>query len=376
MIQIAIVDKNRIVFEDKDMEKYLVPLLYTDHEPNVRKQIKENLDKYLWSVIEPHITFVNIEKDMLIETIAPKITEPYPDKQLNDFIYFTEGTYPSPKKYIEFIYCVPTWCSFDKSIQAQAENINSIGCLFSLKQTFIMNKCAIYAHKYDLTAEKFVVLDSLTKNDILKVIKQRYFYSAILVKDNVLKKYYYQNPAFLIKTVFGDVETIENSKYTFLNYNLSFYLKLDKSNYVNEIATRLNGMYRLYGDVLILQQDEKNMMANINLNELWNLNRLAYGRLYDRELKGPEIINIKKYGPDEKGNEVEKLETPIWSKYIVVMYRLYKMLLNDDNCINCNKQLISPVICNKCYRIKYCSDQCKLEYNDYHYDECINPKSY
>lgn len=72
MTKIAIIKKNDIDF--MEMEKYAVPLLYTDHDIEMRIQIKKNLNDYIWKTIEPYIEFVNIGEDLLT-TVCHNLTK-------------------------------------------------------------------------------------------------------------------------------------------------------------------------------------------------------------------------------------------------------------------------------------------------------------
>ena len=143
MKTIALIEKNTCYFDR--MEEFAVPLLYKVHEPAERKILKQKLNNYIWSVIESYVTFINIEKeDDFFTVVCENITKCFPDKMPDNFLYHTEPSYTSPKRFIEFIYAQPTWkdCENDNSI-------NNIGCLFSLKHNVINNNCVILANNYD-----------------------------------------------------------------------------------------------------------------------------------------------------------------------------------------------------------------------------------
>lgn len=352
-MQLAIVKKNRLLFTDEDMTKYLVPVLYKENT----KELKQRLNDYIWSVLEPHITFITVNPDNLFETVCPIIA---PNDKLDDFLYMADNSFAFPNKYIQ--------CMYVYSTNSNKDNLNQICCYLSIKHTFIENTAVLCCNKYDLVAPEKLVLDSVTKKDIIKAIRNRYFYSAILVKENRRIKYYYQNVAYLIKTIFGNIEHINNTKTNFCGYNLSFYFIDGKSEYLNQSATRINGAFRLHGDVLVLQQDQKDMMASIATKEYNKIDSLTYCRLYDRDIKEHEQIKQKVFKPDSEGVEHETTEIPSWNKHIVLMMR------DNPGCINCGSKLINPIICTICYRARYCSEICKKEYD--HDDECINPKSY
>ncbi len=134
-------------------------------------------------------------------------------------------------------------------------------------------------------------------------------------------------------------------------------------------------MYQLHGDVLLLHELEENIHANLSIKETKKLNILSYGRLYDRELKKEEIHTVKMTELGKDGTETEKNIIPYWSRYIVVEARIKKYDNIKNLCMNCGKNMIKKIICNKCYRARYCSQNCMNEFAHYHDDECINPKS-
>lgn len=378
MITVAVVNKNRCNFEQ--LEEHASCLLYTEYSNEERKSIKQKINDYLWSEIEPFITFVDVPKDDFIGCICDNLISCFPEKTVNDFFYHSEGSYSFPKKYIEFAHCQPVWKGYE---QSQLENMNNIGCLFSLKHNVIENNCVIFANKYDLnvlTAPKMVQLESITKEDILKVIRRRFFFTAVLIKYNRCVKYYYQNPIYLISKIYNlqnETDLIEKLSTSIFRYNLVFYFQHDKSRYVNELATRINGSYRLHGDILVLHELEENIYSNISLNEINNLNQLSYGRLYDRQLKLEEIHTVTTIEADSEGNQTEKKVVPYWSKYLVIENRISNKKLFNKNCINCEKELNSNqcLTCQRCFRVKYCSEKCQKEFNNYHSDECINLSS-
>ena len=344
--------------------------MYTEHSIEKRRQIKANINDYIWSIISPFIRFVQVND---IENICENLTTCFPDRELNKFYYHTEASYSFPKKYIEIVHCCPTWRDY---IANQECNMNNIGCLFSLKQTVVENTCVIIANKYDISKEKSVVIDSVTKDDILRVIRRRFYSSSVMITHDGLKKYYYQDPGMLIKKVFNlnDNNNVQNLSFSHLKYNLSYFFIQDKKSYVNEIATRINGSYRVYGDVLVIHEMEDKIYTNISIHEIKRINVLSYGRLYDRQLKLEESHEYKCNEMDENGKEKEVTKVPYWSRYIVAESRMAKWKLNKNKCINCNKEITNPVICEKCYRAKYCSNECMIEFRGYHNDECIEVK--
>lgn len=372
MKTVAIVKKNKLDFSD--LEKYCACILYVENSSNNLKNKKDILNDYLWSLLEPYVEFCDIDENNLIEYVCDKLINDFPGKNPDQLFYHTEGSFSSPKKYIEFIYGQPTWSNYKTD---NILNMNDFGCLLSLKHTVIENTCIVFANKYDLAKPNFVSIDSINKNDLIRIIRRRFFHSAIVIKENTLTKYYYQSVQHLVSVVFGLTLDNDISKlsFSFLKYNLLYFFNKDKTKYVNQIATRINGSYKMYGDVLILNELEENINTNLSLHEIKRLNVLAYGRLYDREIMENEQHTTTKIELDTDGKEQEKKITPYWSKFIVVEHRMLKWIENKNKCINCDKKMNitdKMITCNKCFRIKYCSVECEKEFNSYHYDECFN----
>ncbi|AYV85130.1 MAG: hypothetical protein Satyrvirus4_27 [Satyrvirus sp.] len=377
MRQIAIIEKNRCNFDR--MEEFALPLLYTEydeHNEEERIRTKNSINDYIWSVIEPYIKFVDVGSgDDLMTIVCENLANKFPDRKLDEFFYHTETSYSFPKKFIEIIYCQPNWKEYDKSC---TENMNNLACLFSLKHNAIENNCIILVNDYDLGEKYFATIGSTTKEDILRVIRRRFFFSAVVIKDENISKYYYQNPSYLVKKVFklDEKDNIQKLSFDLLKYNLVFYFQFDNSNktkYVNKIATRVNGLYPMYGDVIVLHEMEENIFLNISLHEIKRLNVLSYGRLCDRKLNPDEIHTTTIVDVGTDGKPVEKKITPFWSKYLILNSRMNRWQENKNKCINCQEEINKLIICERCYRAKYCSTKCVKDFNSYHYEECINP---
>jgi len=122
---------------------------------------------------------------------------------------------------------------------------------------------------------------------------------------------------------------------------------------------------------------EENIYANLSMREIKRLNVLSYGRLYDRQIKAEEDFVIPVNEPEKATDNIDPdtptKKAPFWSKYIVVEHRMMKWQATKNQCINCYKQISVPVVCQRCYRAKYCSEQCQKDFHEYHFDDCIHP---
>jgi hypothetical protein len=371
MPQIALIKKNRCQFDR--LEEFAVPLLYTSHSEKNRLELKTKLNDYLWSVIEPYIQFINIDptEDFMTHCVMNLISD-FAGTTPDHFFYHTEPSFSSPKRFLEIIHCQPLWQDYK---HGELENINNLGCLASLKHTVIENDVIIMANKYDLSSPYYTQITDITKSDILRIIRRRFIMTAILIKTDQIVKYYYQNPSYLVSKVFNmdPNDRIERLPFNLMKYNLVAYFKHEKTKPVNPIATRINGHFRLHGDVLILHELEDKIYGNLSVAEIAKLEALSYGRLYDRQPTEEETYTLPTVEADEEGNPVEKKTIPIWSRYITVQRRLLNRQAQGDLCINCDKKLSHSITCDRCYRVKFCSSQCQREYGNFHYDDCINP---
>lgn len=376
MKTIAVIEKNKCYFDQ--MEEFALPLLYREHTIEERKILKEKLNDYIWSVIKPYITFIEITKDQdLMTVICENLIKCFPEKNADEFYYHTEGSYSSPKRFVELLYVQPFRKKNDQNNDQNNDSINNVGCLFSLKHTVIQNNCVILVNKYNLSAKYFTEIDNTTQRDILRIMRRRYFFTAILIKNNSFIKYYYQDPRYLIQQVFNlkESDPIQKLSFTHLKYNLVYYFQQNNNQYLNRIATRINGTYVVHGDVLILHELEDKIYGNLSMHEIKRLNVLSYGRLYDRQLKNDELYTLPETTVDQNGNEQIEKKIPLWSKYIVIEKRMIDWKKNKNKCINCEKQMTHPITCQYCFRIKYCSENCIKEFSSYHNEECLRIKS-
>jgi hypothetical protein len=367
---IAIIKKNKCYFDK--LGDYIEPYLYKNLTPEERIQFKKKLHDYLWSIIEPHIVFLDVKEDEIMEKICLSLVG---DHHPDEYYYCTEGSYSSPKKYLELIYSKP----YQKEKNEEKE-MNILGCLFSLSHSVILYDCALIGNKFDLQSPHFMKIDSVSKEDIFRVIRRRFFFSSILIKDNEFQKYYYQNPQYLICQVFNmqSTETIQTLSFSLLKYNLVLYFKDDTTQPINKIATRLNGIYKIYGDVLVLHEMEESIYTNLSLHEIKRLNVLSYGRRYDRELKPEENFEIhasqdNKVDRIDTNNQNTKPKIPLWSRYLVLENRMKIWKEKKDKCMYCMQKMEKTHLCQNCFRIRYCSKECEKAYRELHND-CISSR--
>ena len=366
MPTIAIINLNDCQF---DLTKYAQPLIYCKLSDIDRKNLKNELHNYIWSVIKDHIEFIETNTDCYVGDSVTKIIEEF-NRDPNDFLYHSQTSYSNPKKTLELIFCQPRWESYELNL---AKNMNKLACLFSLQHTVIENKCAVIGYEYH---ENNLILGNVTKNDIIGVVKRRYFHSGVYIENDIMTKFYYQNLKYAAIGLFGldKSDNIEETNFDLFNYNLKI-LSIPNRTDINKIATRLHGKKQIFGPVILFNMWEENIFANLSLREANRLNMLSNGLLLNRvinesDIKRKDIIKIV--------DQVEKTESVpvIWNKFIIVEKYIKNYNENLKNkCSKCNKNIINIIdeslSCQKCFRMKYCSESCKNIDNHSNSSDCV-----
>jgi hypothetical protein len=361
------------------MEEFCTPLLYKawnlDQKESNEEMIRLNttINDYIWSTIEPYVSFIEAQTpEKLIEDSCVRIVKDVDGNEQKSTDYYnfhTESSYTSEKRHLEIIFATPNLEEKKATLK-----LNAYGCLCSLSHTIVENNCILLANEYDISSPstKYLKLTSITKDDLVRVIRRRYFYSAVLIKDNQMCKYYYQNPQYLVKTIFehDEEKDLQVTPTNILKYQLRMIhrdFKKNSNQYLNQIATRIAGKTRLYGDILILNMIDENVYYNISIHELRRLNVLSYGRIYDRQLKSEE--------DSELGNLLtgQSNQRQIYMSRYVLLHRRMKIYHEKlkNRCHYCEKLVETPITCTGCYRFKYCSNSCLKDDQGAHKDDCI-----
>lgn len=294
-LYIALIKNNKCYFDD--IEKYANPLLYKLDSNEQRTVIKSKLNEYIWDVISPYITFINVTTDTICDILCEHISKSS-DANIRDLFFHTEGSYSTPKCFLEIVYGQ----DIKNTTNNITQSINNLACLFSLKHTVIENDAILIANKFDSTQYHCVSLISICKNDILRIIRRRFMHTAIFIRNNQIEKYYYQDPQYLVFTLFNlsKDDNINTCYFTHMKYNLVYLFKQsDDNNKINEIATRIYGKYIFRGDILILHELENNIYSNLSISEIKNIDAVSYGHTKNRLLTNEEI-DIKTINTDRK----------------------------------------------------------------------------
>lgn len=368
MPTIAIINLNNCEF---DLTEYVQPMIYRIFNNDTeRKQLKKKLDDYIWSVVKDHIEFVNTNLDYYVGDSIYRITNDF-GHDPNDFLYHTQTSYPSPKKTLELIFCQPKWESYEVGLE---KNMNKLASLFSLQHTVIENKCAVIAYSYD-NNNNDVILSDVTANDIIGVVKRRYFHTGIFIKNNLMSKFYYQNTQYVAIGLLelNQTDLVDEVNFDLFGYNLKMIsdTKTTDTN-INEIATRIYGRKQIFGSCVLLNMFEDNIFMNLSMREAKRLNVLSYGTIADRTI---DESTVKKQNVTKIIDGVEHKESipVIWNKYIILNNRIKNYNENLKNiCHFCKKTIVNdPIYCQKCFRMKYCSNICIQTHNHSIDHDCV-----
>ena len=224
-----------------------------------------------------------------------------------------------------------------------------------------MGDVVIISFDYNLNTYSKISLCDITEHNICQVIRNRYYSTGIVITpNNTLTKIYISNDD-------------ENKKYlnTFPNfcnsilykYSLVFLYddKNDKTQ-LNKMATRIHGKKKIYGDCIILHEVQDKILGHLSMNELNILNKLSYGRIYDRE----KVINKPVEQPQPVDNKIQQV---IVDNRYVIVNNLKKQLQYDKlNCCYCNDLVNdNPIFFGDYCRGVVCSDDCfkKIDKNEY-----------
>ena len=372
MISFAVITKNKCQFNNLD--KYAKQLVYRPVNENGQlydnldstiecgnyRNIKKDIDDYIWSNIEEYINIVNVSCDDDVElynNFIKELIKDYPERKTDEFIFESHISYSFPKKMFEIFIAIPNWEEYQKN---KIENMNDICCLYNIEHKIMENTCVVVPHSYDINNKYFLKSSEITKYDLIRMIRRRFYFSAILIKpDFTIYKYYFQDPKPLLSLIFGNAETHRLNCDVF-RYGLSFYYTKTDGDKINKCATRINGKFRLSGNVLIIHEPDNNIYANISRHEFKRLNLLCYSRLYDRTTIFEKI--------QEHASELS--ENIVLNKYLGIELRMNEFI--KFKCMNCGIQTEKKQdnVCQQCYRAIYCSLECKQNFQDHHYDDC------
>ena len=131
-----------------------------------------------------------------------------------------------------------------------------------------------------------------------------------------------------------DVNNYRFLEINYLNFNLLLFVQMDPDNKnINKRATRLSGIYKIYGSCILVCKTAENDFINIT-EEMYNkLDKTSWGDMKDRELT-----------EHEKDTETKINNLDVIINNFNILENRYRKL--NDTTINNNYRYV----CTGCYR--------------------------
>jgi hypothetical protein len=356
-VQIALITPNKITFDR--ISEYVKPMIDVILDDEERSYLKSRLNEYIWDEIKEYVQFKSINPLELQDEIVDHVVKSFPyftnQYQFEQLLFETETTHCTPKKVYQFVHAINL---IPDSVPMEPNSIGSYIHLFDSNE--INHNIVLMAFDY-ASSQSHVRLASFGRDDIVRLIRRRCIRTAILIRQNDVKKIYYEYPYSMIKSIWNvkdEQAGIQKISTVMLKYNLSFYSQslLNTDLYANEMATRLNAIKPIHGECIVVHELDENVYTNLSQHEFRRLNVLAYGSDADRLIKSEEILS-----QDVSDDPAKK--PIIWNKFVITSERI--KLWNDKKkvCFWCSKKMILDNIykCEKCWRIRCCSAQCLLD---------------
>jgi hypothetical protein len=347
-IKVARIKNNSCRFDK--MAEFLKYLLYRPYSKSTMKLFKTNMYDYIVSIISGYVEFIELEieePEYLTLEISNIMTNNTTD--ITRYDYNTEESYCFPKKFL-YLWNVnlrqtnkhsTTVSNSNSNSNSNSDDIdqpmNNIGCFASLSQKIIRGICVLSANKYNTDANSITVFDDITIYDVVRIIKRRYFMSAILLKSNGDKiKYYYNDKNILYKCISDNLNInnalkITDTKISLFAYDLCLGI-INDDNIINEYGSAFDPQQKeICGQIIVTNVIKNELQYSISVTEINSLLKLC--NVYkgsDRKLNQDDLIPKITLVTDAKGNQIsdKKYITPVWQKYYVVNRKLNIMETN------------------------------------------------
>jgi len=348
MVLVALVQPGNPI--TASLESCISPLLYKALVKEGRRQIKAQIEEQLASMLAPYVSFIEVGNDddtlqKMVEAVGTTREHPR---------FNTESSYGYTKGVTEIFY---------EQVQEEETEINVIGCYHSLEHTIIRGRSLVLANRFvagDQGVPRLMRMDTEMR-DIIRVIRRRFYRSAILIDGDMIAKYYYQDSQNLTRAVFGD-RAVSTEYAVFMDHCLCLCRLEVEQGVVNKIGSRVMGR-KMVGPIIFsshlespgnvggLAHSEELAGAigasydNLTEKMIKRIGVLAYGDMEERRIKPAELIK------DREGEH--------WCRYLYLERRMTLFKKSPMVCAGCRgalgkKQYTCPVT----YRYKYCSPGC------------------
>lgn len=244
----------------------------------------------------------------------------------------------------------------------ETNNINNLGRILCGEK--INGNCVLIKSK--INNNYICSPDSVEIDDLIQIVYSKFVHIGIFVPEDKEEKLvefdYFDHPIeYYNITNYDDYDNYEIKNINFIEFDLCIIVNKDNNNNINKRITRLISDQIIYGDVIIILKSTHEYY-DLTKDILEKLLVVAHGPLQDRKLKDNEIAENKK---------INNLPIVV-NKYIILEER-YKQYKNI--CQYCNKDLNDKqLLCGGCYRVKYHSEECRLNDWEFHKLECLYNK--
>lgn len=347
--QIAVICQNQI--DLTLMEPYLAPMLYRALDHETAYHAKKLLSAFIRHTVQPCVKFVDCvsgDTESIIATACREIAAARPQHGISDLNIMTTVSYSTSKTVLEVMHaetiseCKNQFAS-DTTIHITKDNVNALACFMSLDHQIIIYTAVLLANRYTTDANRFA-LRSTTWDDILKVVRRRFYLTAMRCEGATWVKMRYQHLEYLQHAVFGPAKVIKK-RLNFLKYYLVLIYMENTNAALNVTLTRLVNR-PIHGVGLVLNETAQDVYTNLSCHEMQNIMDLAQNPMAFREIQSHEL-NM--------------------TSYMIVASRLRTL---QPKCHNKNCRELPTIQCQRCMRIRYCSTQCQNQDLEQHTPEC------
>lgn len=355
MVRVAVIKPGNLSMSD--LAEVISPLLYKALIKEGRRVHKTRIEEKISEILQPYVRMEEIGGEDVLSQMVQLIQPPSEE----DLRFNCEASYGYSRGFTEVLY---------RMEQSEETPVNAIGCYHSLSHTVIRGDCLVVANRFVVNSNGSVavVRGDLEMQDLVRVIRRRFYRSAMLVDGEMMAKYYYQSSQHLIESIFGggtesasspsakarqEGLQIKTEELSFLNHSLSLRHREESQGVVNKIASRLLGK-KLVGPVIFQLHLEKpndltdDISDNLTERCLKRINLLAYGSLSERNV-----------GKNDLPAEYLQDNDNHWCRYYYLESRMSALKRNPRRCAGCRGELgTKQFTCPVTYRYKYCSEQC------------------
>ena len=316
----------------------------------------DTIREYLKNIMTDHIVWKDVTNtdemmDLVISTIGVS----------GDLIATTIKCYEDADNIYQMCHLSPG----KNNIGEDQENINYLSSFLGIGKEIVFGKAILL--KSTITPSGICEPSSFNVDDIVNILHRKLAPKCVMIKTdgNIEEINFFSNPfADSLKRDMSDFDSIE---VPILNFNLLAYFEKNPTTKVlNRKASKLIGVSKVYGDVVVLMLETENDFGYLEKDLVNGLLTLSSGEMVDRDITDDEL---------KKDDTVDNL--PV----VINKYRIYKERLSSfkKECANPTCKLAldtSSHVCTGCYRVNYCTKECQADNWSDHKKTCSYGKDY